>query len=86
MSKCDWQKIRSQGEQIQAFTWTNEKVEGRTKLIEDEDGSWTCEKCQEIWLLEAGTPKENNYNYCPNCGRKIEEYVRYEEPEWWEER
>lgn len=39
--------------------------------IYDED-TWECSKCGEPWTLNYGTPQENNMNYCPNCGAKIE--------------
>lgn len=37
---------------------------------EDEDGDWST-ACGETFTLFEGTPKENYYNYCPNCGQKI---------------
>ena len=33
---------------------------------------YRCSYCKEEFYLEEGTPKENNYNYCPNCGTKME--------------
>lgn len=30
-----------------------------------------CSKCHEIYYLNDGTPKEHQYNYCPNCGAKM---------------
>ena len=30
-----------------------------------------CSECHEIYYLNEGTPKEHQYNYCPNCGRKL---------------
>ena len=33
-----------------------------------------CSECHEIYCLNDGTPKEQQYNYCPNCGAKMEEY------------
>ena len=35
------------------------------------DTDWNvyeCNQCGEPWQLEAGTPKDNNMNYCPHCG------------------
>lgn len=35
------------------------------------DTDWNvyeCDQCGEPWQLEAGTPKDNNMNFCPNCG------------------
>ena len=34
----------------------------------DYDNSCLCTSCGEIWILNDGTPEENNMNYCPNCG------------------
>ena len=39
---------------------------------------WVCEECNEPWILMDGTPQENEYNYCPKCGRKIIEYVQFQ--------
>ncbi len=33
---------------------------------------WFCSNCKDIFILLEGTPKDNNYNYCPNCGAKME--------------
>lgn len=30
-----------------------------------------CSECHEIYYLNDGTPKEHQYNYCPNCGAKL---------------
>lgn len=38
----------------------------------DGDSVYICSICGETWNLEAGTPKENNMNYCPNCGAKMD--------------
>ena len=29
---------------------------------------WFCSNCKDIFMLLEGTPKDNDYNYCPNCG------------------
>jgi len=39
---------------------------------EDQDGNWST-TCGKAFTLFSGMPKENNYNFCPNCGRKIVE-------------
>ena len=38
----------------------------------DGDTAWVCSVCGEPWTLIDGTPKENNMNFCPNCGAKME--------------
>ena len=37
-----------------------------------DDYAWVCTVCGEPWVLNAGTPSENNMNYCPNCGAKMD--------------
>ena len=36
----------------------------------------TCYQCSEcglsFYLADGGTPKENEYHYCPNCGAKMD--------------
>lgn len=34
--------------------------------------TWECSNCGEPYLLMGGTPEENKYNYCPNCGARME--------------
>ena len=46
--------------------------------FEDSSDEWfgtdvyTCSKCRESYVLVEGTPKENLWNYCPNCGAKMD--------------
>lgn len=35
-------------------------------------GRW-CSVCGRGWTFIEGTPKDNDANYCPNCGAKMEE-------------
>ena len=37
----------------------NDFGEGRTRA---------CDQCGEPFVLLEGTPQENRYNFCPNCG------------------
>lgn len=32
------------------------------------DSTWECSVCGEPYILLYGTPSDNLYNYCPNCG------------------
>ena len=45
--------------------------------IEDEDmygdPIYHCSNCNEHFVLEEGTPTDNWYFYCPNCGAKMDE-------------
>lgn len=47
-----------------------ERPQGEWKTFEGYDGDeyYECSNCGEPWFLEAGTPKDNNMNFCPNCG------------------
>jgi DNA-directed RNA polymerase subunit RPC12/RpoP len=45
-------------------TWT---------LIDEDYNAYECSACEGAWCMGHWTPKENNYNYCPKCGRKITE-------------
>lgn len=33
---------------------------------------YTCSKCREEFVLVEGTPEQNLWNYCPNCGAKMD--------------
>lgn len=39
----------------------------------DGDIYYDCSECGEAFCLIDGTPKDNLYNFCPNCGAKMEE-------------
>lgn len=38
-----------------------------------DDYAWVCSVCGEPWVLNDGTPAENNMNFCPNCGSDMRE-------------
>ena len=37
----------------------------------DGDTYYDCSECGESFCLIDGTPTDNLYNYCPNCGAKM---------------
>ena len=39
------------------------------------DFAWKCPRCKEMFILLDGTPQDNNYNYCPNCGQSMAEQL-----------
>ena len=54
-----------------------EEVEEKTgRWIEEDmfdgDVAYRCSECNELFWIESGTPKDNEYNFCPKCGAKIE--------------
>lgn len=42
------------------------------KWIEQDAGGdgvfYECSVCKDAFTLMEGTPSDNNYNFCPNCG------------------
>lgn len=36
------------------------------------DTHYRCSVCGEDWYLEDGTPKQNNMNFCPKCGARMD--------------
>ena len=38
----------------------------------DGDIYYDCSECGESFCLIDGTPTDNMYNYCPNCGARLE--------------
>lgn len=37
------------------------------------DTHYRCSVCGEEWYLEDGNPKDNNMNFCPRCGARMEQ-------------
>lgn len=49
-----------------------EQKTGRWIEIEtDNYDTWRCSECDEYFCLYEGTPQDNEYYYCPNCGAKM---------------
>lgn len=47
---------------------------GRWRKIDDLflDTLYRCSVCGEEFYIENGTPQENQYCYCPNCGARLD--------------
>ena len=62
--ECDYYKDRSRFVELPCAEW-----------IEDEDmygdPIYRCSNCDEHFILEEGTPTDNGYFYCPNCGAQM---------------
>jgi rRNA maturation endonuclease Nob1 len=41
--------------------------------LEDEDNGTWATKCERFFSLITGTPKVNGFDFCPYCGKPIEE-------------
>lgn len=37
----------------------------------DGECTWGCPNCKEVFFLIYGDVSDNKYNYCPNCGQKL---------------
>ena len=67
------------GKQVQALLRDLSRVTPKQRTghwIEQEDYNldtfYDCSECGESFSLIDGTPTDNLYNYCPNCGAKME--------------
>lgn len=39
---------------------------------DDDANLWECSECGAEWILEAGTPTDNDMHFCPACGKRLE--------------
>lgn len=66
------------GVKVEAIRSAIEELEERKtgKWIEkdgwDGDVYYDCSACGESWTTIEGTPWDNDMNYCPHCGAKME--------------
>lgn len=44
-----------------------------SEYMGDGDFAWKCPTCDETFVLIDGTPQDNEYNFCPNCGQSLAE-------------
>lgn len=50
-------------------------TDNETIWTEDEyEYTWTCSGCGGCWVFED-QPTDNDFNYCPKCGRRIVEFM-----------
>ena len=48
-------------------------VHGEWMVGDYEEGTWECSNCGLLWMLNDGTPEENNMNFCTYCGADMRE-------------
>ncbi len=70
--------LREHGKTCKHFKNRSRFVElSHAEWVEDEDmygdPIYHCSNCNEHFVLEEGTPTDNCYSYCPNCGAKMDE-------------
>ena len=69
---CHWANIPKELAKLPSVT--PQQKTGRWIEKEDWNGDtyYDCSVCGESFCLLEGTPTDNLYNYCPNCGVKME--------------
>ena len=69
MDYCKW------GEQKEATSEKEVPVKRGHWIVQEnwtsDDYYYTCSICNEDFYMIVGTPSDNNYKYCPNCGAKM---------------
>jgi hypothetical protein len=77
---CNWSEVVEQVEAALSLTPASvaQRAEEATtayRQTDDDYNTWECEKCHEVWCFNEGTPKDNEWRYCPKCGRRIVEVI-----------
>lgn len=52
-----------------------------TLAFTEEENVWKCSVCDKYWLLNDGTPFDNEMNFCPRCGADMRKKVKCWEDE-----
>lgn len=55
-----------------------EELKGKCKWEQDFEGNWQT-SCDNMFVLNDGTPEENEMKYCCYCGKKLEQVYFVEE-------
>ena len=67
---------KSEEEQNEVLAKLNTPQQKMGRWVEEDmfdgDVAYRCTKCNEVFSLIYGTPKDNEYNYCPNCGCRMD--------------
>ena len=52
-----------------------DRPHGEWKDLSDgwQEGTYECSNCKAEFVLIEGTPEDNEYNFCPNCGADMRE-------------
>ena len=53
-----------------------EVVHGEWIEWDEDNNTWECSNCAELYTIMEGNIRDNKYNYCPNCGAKMDKEVQ----------
>ena len=45
---------------------------GKWETVNEDWDVYECSVCQHEFMLIAGKPRDNSYNFCPNCGADMD--------------
>lgn len=66
------ERLHKENEKLKALSQEPESGKWIEQEGWDGDVYYECSVCGEPFCLIDGTPTDNMYNYCPNCGAKME--------------
>ena len=71
--KTAYEIIISQEAQIEKYKSANISPVRHGRWIEQcEESLYSCSACGTEWVTIEGTPKENDMEFCPHCGAKMD--------------
>lgn len=71
LSKCFSEGARAYGNAIEIVKQGGVSYDVCEWMVCDEEANVYDTSCRNPHILIEGTPRENNYKYCPYCGKKI---------------
>lgn len=49
-----------------------QEVHAAWVLFDEDANAWSCTACDEPQIFIEGTPKQNEYRFCPHCGATMD--------------
>ena len=68
-------KIERQKDVMQVTVEALERMIPQKWIAEDMGDceiAWVCPSCRSYWALMDGTPLDNEYRFCPKCGKRLD--------------